>query len=524
MIETLVIGTGAAGVSAAWPLAAAGRPVTLIDPGLPADTPRLPDRPYLDARRDDPEQWRWLLERAAPGAAPPATSPKFRAPTLAHLFAGYGEAQGLDAEGFTLVGTLAGGGLTAAWGAGAAAFEAADMAGWPVTRAELEPHYRAVARRTGISGRGPDDLSAHAGLDDDSMPGVPLDEMGEQLERRWARARGALLPEGFRLGRARLAVLSEDRGARRACAALGLCLWGCPRGAIWSAAQELDTLRRHPAVAHRPGLLAEGLRRAADGWEVAVLDRATGAREALRARRVVLAAGAIGSARLALSLAEGARRLPLHSTPTAAFALLFPALLGRPPRGGVGLGQHYFAVGEDEAMACGYLFPTTGLPVAEFVGRAPLSRRLGLRAMRWLLPATGVGNVFFHSRYSAHAIRRDASGRAVVEGGFAPGFPDHLAATARRLRGAFRRLGAVALPGSFAPGAPGSDIHYAGTLPMRAAPGTFECDASGELAGMPGLFVADGAALPCLPGKSHTLTIMAWADRLGTALAQRPIV
>ena len=519
MIETLVIGTGAAGVSVASRLAEAGRPVTLIDPGLPVAPPPLPHRPYLQARREDPEQWRWLLDRATPPGQLSDTSPKFRAPTLAHVFADFPEAQGIATQGFTLLGSLASGGLTAAWGAGASSFSNAEMAGWPVSHDELAPHYRAVARRVGISGAQFDDLTEHTGLDADGLPGVPLDELGQSLERRWSKARAKLMPQGFHLGRARLAVLTEDRGERQACAGLGLCLWGCPRGSIWSAAQDLARLRRHQAVTHRPGLLAERLLQSGEGWEVAVLDRATNARHVLRARRVVLAAGAIGSARLAMTLSQGPVRLPLHSTPTAAFALLLPRFIGRPPREGVGLGQHLYALGDGEPMVCGYLFPTTGLPLTEFVARAPLSRRVGLRALRWLLPATLVGNTFFHSRYSAHAMTLGADGKVRIEGGFSADFEPHLAATAKRLRSAFRSLGAIALPGSFAPGAPGSDLHYAGTLPMRSTPRAFECNAQGELADAPGLFVADAAALPSLPAKSHTLTIMAWADRLGQRLA-----
>lgn len=521
MIGTVIIGTGAAGVSAAWPLAEAGIPVTLLDPdpGGPAP-PALPDRPYLEARRGEAAQWRWLLDPASPPASLlDDTSPKFRAPTLAHVFAGHAAAQGISTEGFHMMGSLAAGGMTLAWGAGAAAFTAEETAGWPVGRAALEEGYRRVARRAGISGAGPDDLSEQAGLDGVAAPGVPLDAAGRHMQRRWEAARPGLLAQGFRLGRARLAVLREDAGERRACAELGLCLWGCPRRAIWSAAEELAVLRRHPAVTHRSGAFVEHLSRAGEGWALHLRDTRTGWREVLHARRVVLAAGAIGSARLALGLHGGPARVPLLSSPTAAFALLLPALLGRPPRQGSELGQHLFALGEGEAMACGVLFPTTGLPLAEFVARAPLSRALGIRAMRWLLPATVVGNAFFHSRYSAHSMAMDAQGRVVIQGGFAPDFAGHLAATARRLRPAFRRLGGIALPGSFAPGAPGSDLHYAGTLPMRAAPGPLECDAQGALAGAPGIFVADGAALPGLPGKSHTLTIMAWADRLGRHLA-----
>ena len=95
-----------------------------------------------------------------------------------------------------------------------------------------------------------------------------------------------------------------------------------------------------------------------------------------------------------------------------------------------------------------------------------------------------------------------------------------LQATAKQLRSIFRRLGTVVLPGSFTLGAPGSDAHYAGTFPMRAEPRPLETDRFGMLHGHPGLYIVDGSVLSALPTKSHTLTIMANAARIGAHIAE----
>jgi choline dehydrogenase-like flavoprotein len=75
------------------------------------------------------------------------------------------------------------------------------------------------------------------------------------------------------------------------------------------------------------------------------------------------------------------------------------------------------------------------------------------------------------------------------------------------------------IPTSFSVGSPGSDIHYAGTLPMKDDPTLGETGKFGELYGVTGLYVVDGASLPTLSEQSHTLTIMANADRIGRHLA-----
>jgi hypothetical protein len=56
---------------------------------------------------------------------------------------------------------------------------------------------------------------------------------------------------------------------------------------------------------------------------------------------------------------------------------------------------------------------------------------------------------------------------------------------------------------------------------MRHKPVIGETTSLGEVLGMDGLHVVDGACLPILPAKSHTLTIMANADRIGIAVAKK---
>jgi choline dehydrogenase-like flavoprotein len=77
----------------------------------------------------------------------------------------------------------------------------------------------------------------------------------------------------------------------------------------------------------------------------------------------------------------------------------------------------------------------------------------------------------------------------------------------------------VLLPGSFTVGRPGGDIHYSGTFPMRKSPSLGETSQLGEVKELEGIFVVDGACLPTLSEKSHTLTIMANADRIGKQIA-----
>ncbi|GAA3218154.1 GMC family oxidoreductase [Actinocorallia longicatena] len=61
-------------------------------------------------------------------------------------------------------------------------------------------------------------------------------------------------------------------------------------------------------------------------------------------------------------------------------------------------------------------------------------------------------------------------------------------------------------------------VHPLGGAPMGRHPGEGVCDAYGEVFGLPGLYIADGAALPGPVGANPSLTIAALADRMCTSI------
>src|SRR5213593_3987749 len=147
--DVIVVGSGPAGVSAAFPLIEAGVRVLMVDGGE-APGISVPDAEYLATRESDPRQWEWMVGqdyRALRQAD--AISPKFRAPTLEYVFRGFREANRIMAEDFAPIGSLAIGGLSNAWGCGVARFSGSELAEFPFCGKELLSSFEAVARRIG---------------------------------------------------------------------------------------------------------------------------------------------------------------------------------------------------------------------------------------------------------------------------------------------------------------------------------------------------------------------------------------
>ncbi len=514
-----VIGAGPAGVSAAWPLIEAGLPVTLIDAGGAPRPAAAPTRPSLaQMRSGHPDAWRYLVGEDLRGMRwMPSLSPKLRLAAEPENFAQFESANAIRSENFAAVGCLAPGGLSNVWGAVTFAYDGADLAGWPVGPEALAASYRRVSARMGISG------PAANALDREAAPLVLQAPLAlSPLEARIAAAH-ARSGDDFRLGRSRIAVLSADLGIRKACTLDNACMLGCAQGSIYSASQEISELTRAGHVSVARGVVVERLLRDDSGWTIHGRDRASGQARDFKAAKVILATGALASARLGLEAAGSTgATVDLQHSPGVACAVLFPGALGGTiPERAFGLPQLLFSLplGDDPAdEAIGSLFPAHAMSATEFLARMPLTRPGGIGLLREMTPALMIALCFFPGRYSDNRARLtrggDGASQFIIEGRHRADFASLARATVRRLRRHFLRLGGIVLPASTQIMQPGADFHYGGPLAMGRLSDSF-----GEIKGAPGLHVVDGAAFPTMPARNPTLTIMANADRIGTALA-----
>jgi hypothetical protein len=289
---------------------------------------------------------------------------------------------------------------------------------------------------------------------------------------------------------------------------------------MYSASADVARLRRYANFTWLPGQVVQQLTVDGGGWSLLARD-GSGQPAVLRGRKLVLAAGTLATTRLVLQALDLRQPLRLLSCPTAAFLLWLPSLLGRARESGFGLGQLSFTLSLGAGhTAFGSTFATTGIPLWEMARHVPLARPTAMRVLRDLLSSCVVGNLFLPGDLSDAHVQLGQDGELRVSGGWQqPGVDSALRESRQKLARAWRAMNAWVLPGSFAAGRPGGDIHYAGTLPMASNPRPGETSATGEVQGLPHVYVADGACLPALPAKSHTLTLMANADRIGRLIA-----
>jgi choline dehydrogenase-like flavoprotein len=521
--DVVIIGSGPAGVSSAWPLVEAGFKVTLMD-GATRQVPE-PPRMNISAFRRHSTNWRHAFGDDFSGLnLQQDLSPKFATRIGIATLGTEVDPEGMRSHNFLSVRSLTTGGLSNVWGAFASTFDDRDLANYPIRASDLALSYQSVGQRMGLSG-GQDDLTDFHGSGLALQSPTWLMPIAKRLLDRYQlrKSSGSLV-----LGTARNAVVTDEVKGREPCNRCGLCLYGCARGAIYSATQDLAYLKSKANFTYLSGAIVTRLLPA--GQREQVVEASTGDdRVAIGARAVVVAAGTLNSTALVLrSQRAVGKKLRLLTNPVAAMAFVVPSFIGAQlPSESFSLGQlsYRLQLRELPDYVTGVLYTVDALPLTTIVRRLPFSRPCATALSRMVAPALLVATLYLPGRLSRNyiALERTACNleQVYVEGGITSDARNLFRIAARELTREMRRLGALAIPGSLTIAQAGGDAHPTGTLPMKNEDDEFTCTAAGELRRWRNVFVVDGSCLSDLPAKHPTFTIMANADRIGRILATK---
>ena len=524
--DVIVVGSGASAVHAAYSMAERGVPVLMLDVGKRDQTYErmIPDEPFAQIRRSDPGQHRYFLGNGFEGvpltrlgAGPQVTPPR------RYVLEGAAVLAPIAAESFEALQSFALGGLGGAWGAVAFPFLDQELVKAGLRSAELRPNYETVARRIGICGAH-DDLEPLRGALHSLLPPLDLDHNARKILARYEQNRDKLHRTGMRVGRPVMAALTQPLKDRRPHAYHDMDFWSNAGSSVYRPACTLPELQNYPAFSYRSSCLVEGFSEHGDRVRVYVKSLDTGSREVLEARRLVLAAGALGTGKIVLrSLEQYDVPVPITCNPHVYVPCLHYRNLGAAPADRchslAQLTAIYDSSGDCEHLVQAQLYSCRSLLLFRLLKESPLPYRESLRVMSALYNSMVVMVIQFEDYQASgnHCILRKGK-----EGG-----PDSLEISyeasdesVRQVRsgiGAFRRLVKQlgCLPLRTVQPAHGSSVHYASLLPFSAEQRPLATAPSGRLWGTRGVYVADGAAFAYLPAKGLTLTLMANANRVG---------
>jgi cholesterol oxidase len=407
---------------------------------------------------------------------------------------------------------------------------------WPesINRRTLKPYYDKVAAEIGLA---------------------PLPEAVALPKRDAFRRAGATLQrEVFDPDEAVTWPGAGGPGHAGECQLVAECEFGCPHGAKHSMDRTYLADAERLGVEVRTSCQAYGVRPEGDGYAVGYRDLATGELSTVAGRRVVLAAGTLGTNELLLRSRHQLGVLPALSARLGEgfsangdfLATVQGAATDLDPSRGpdVTSVMRFF----DETPGFTMAAPTFNAPVMAVLASLgqPSGRWLRpfgdllWRALPWLVPfACAHGALSRPSRLPAphrgdprrmtnlFCIGRDnANGRVTLDRRGLDVVWDYLGenrALVARMEEAMARV-ADAYGGTYAPIVTWEacrrifSVHPLGGCHLSDSPATGVVSPHGEVHGYPGLFVADGSVIPTSIGFHPVMTISAVAEHTAEAV------
>jgi choline dehydrogenase-like flavoprotein len=513
-----IVGSGAAGVSAAFGLVEGGFEVTMLDVGFELERERAEVVQKLASL--DKKDWGERLLKALKENM----TPKFSGIPNKYVYGSdfpyrRPEYHPVVLKNAKMYLSLAKGGLLNAWGASMLPFRQEDIEGWPITIKDLEPHYKAVLSLMDNSIT-KDSLNAifptYSGGNQPLLMCRQASFFLQDLENN----KEILKSRGFFFGRSRLAVRFREEPK---CAYCGLCLYGCPYDCIYVPQHTLKKLSENKNFHYIKDIFVERVCEKKGEVKIEARDIHDSSRVDFTSSHCILAAGVLSSTRILLSSLEAFdHSLELkHSE-----YFIMPMLRYAKTKGVTGeelhtLAQVYIEI-MDESISknmvhlqvYGYndfylqlfkpfLGPFTPIFADEILGR--------------LLIVQG----YLHSNISSSikvSLEGGDNGRLLVEGLRSLEANRAVEKIARKLFMNKKYLKAIPIPKMWRIGLPGDGNHSGGSFPMEESPKEFETDRFGRPYGFEKLHVVDSTIFPSIPATTVTLTIMANAHRIASEI------
>jgi hypothetical protein len=384
---------------------------------------------------------------------------------------------------------------------------------------DLLDAYETVAGRIGVSGAR-DDGAPYCLRDlRNFQPPIDLEENSAAVFRAYLRRKDRLNRRGVFVGRQLQAVLTRDFPGRKAMQYKDMDYWTDHDKSAYRSWMTIDELRQAGNFSYHNRCLAVKFAEDPAGVAVEVLRTDTGERQTFRGRKLLLASGVLGTARIVLrSLDHPPATLPFICNPYCYIPCLQWRRLGAATqRLKSSFGQLVMFTddhGDNFDVGMGVLFSYRSLLLFKLIKEAPLNYSDARIIMQYLQSAFTIAGIHHPEKPSpSKFIRLEPCSRTptgdILTGQYLLSDGEKAANAARegKFRWALRALGCQPLRTLHVPH--GGSIHYAGSLPFDGTGKPFTLDHRGRLAGTRAVFVADGSGFRYLPAKGITFTLMA---------------
>jgi hypothetical protein len=339
------------------------------------------------------------------------------------------------------------------------------------------------------------------------------------LHEAYHLKRSVLNARGFFMGKPPMALLTQDLGERKKVAYKDMEFYTDHEMSAYRPWMTIETLKANDRFTYVPNCLVESFTDKHDHVEVVAYKTDSNQKEVFKCRRMLLASGVLGTARIVLRSFTGRNvRLPIICNRYCYLPCIHLRMVGKPvERLKTSLAQLVLFHDEDRThadVAVASLFSYRSLLLFRLVKEAPLNFADGRTILQYLQSSFIIAGIHHPEAASTskfvelvedhNSITHD---KLHVHYSMSTDETLKMNKRERSYMSALRTLRCFPIKRVY-PGS-GSSIHYGGTLPYSREDVPYTLAREGRLHGTRNVYVADGSGFRYLPAKGLTFSLMA---------------
>lgn len=522
--EIIIVGAGAAGVSAALGVVKNNVKPLILDFGAVAEKSFDSNKNFYDLRKesncfdlmigDDLQGLHNLLYKEK-------FPPKLISPYTSYISRDSKYLSPIQGKNFKVIQSFAKGGLASGWGAGVYEYNDRDLKGIPVKAKDLKPYYDELTNEIGVSGD-IDDLEPYFGKSEFLQKPIRISKKSKKLLDNYRKRKSQLNSKGIYLGNSRLGVLTESINGRSECNYSNLEPWVPNLSYIYNPAFTIDSLADKQKISYKDSILVKSWEQSEGHIVVNAIDTKTKEKVIFRTKKLILAAGTVNTSKIVLSSRKDySTKLNLVDNPLLQFPIIFLTFIGkRLERLEFGMTNLniIFDFKDIDLLLQGSIIELNSPARGTFFEMFPFSAKANIRMIRTIAPAAMVMFLYFPSFEENTGTLSLNSDNSLIVNSEPYVFDKHII---NRIIKAIYKLRVISHPSIVQKPIPGYAVHYAGTIPMSENPaGNYQCKTNGQLNNEPGVYIADGSLFSAVAAKNITFTIMANSMRIGDLISK----
>ena len=531
ILDYVVVGSGCSGAIAAQTLVEAGVDVTMLDTGVKnTDNNIFPsNKSFLETRTKDKNQYKYFIGDNGQGINWGEISKGAQVtPPRQYIEQGVHHYTPLSSKTFSPLESLGYGGLGIGWGLQCWEYSDADLQKVGLDPKSTRDAYEVVSKRIGISATKDDAAIYTIGTLKQFQPSATADKNHSYIQRQYQKHKRRLQKKGVFVGRTPLALLTKKQVDRKAYRYLDTDFYSDADMSAWRPWITVNMLRKKRNFHYIGNRLVTSFEEKKDIIIVHTLNITNGKSEAFQCRNLIIASGALGSARIVMrSLGKPGVKVPMLSNPHSYIPCIQPKMFGKAyEKKKLGFGQLSYFIdteGNDSGISVASSYSYQSLMLFRIIAQLPFNFADGRTLARFL--TTGLIIIIAQhpdspSKGKYLKLVNDSASPTGdrIEAHYELSDSDEKEWDKREKKYVSMMRKLHTYPVKRVKTEHGSAIHYAGTLPFSDTPKPLHLNHDGKLHSTRHVYVADSSGFQFLPAKGLTFTLMANAHMVAEAV------